>query len=113
MSEYDGFEGPQTNTLATFALVIGILALVSNGCCCIPYLNTISWIVPIVVEIAGVIVGILAINSAKQRGGEGMTLAKVGLGLSLGGVGVSLAFIILSVVFGVGLVALSAMSGGY
>ncbi len=112
MSEYDGFEAPQTNTLATFALVLGILAIVSNGCCCIPYLNTISWVVPILVEIAGVIVGILAVNAAKQRGGEGLGMAKTGLGLSLGGVGVSLAFIILSVVFGVGLVALSAL-GSY
>lgn len=104
MGGYPGYPQPQqtgTNGLAIASLSTGIIAFPFS---CIPFLGYAS----ILIAIAAIVMGIVAMKQTKQTGqqGRGMAIAGVVLG------GVYLALFVIGLIFGIAYVASNGFGSG-
>lgn len=94
---YDDPTPAGPNVLAIVSLVLGIVTILSTGCCCIPIVSMGEFLLLPILVIAAWITGILGFLRAEQAGGKGFAIG----GMALSAVGVIVAVLLYLFTMGV------------
>lgn len=89
------------NDVAMAALICGAVSMLSNVCCCIPFVNWFAWIVVVGAAIGAIVCGIIGFQKSKELNGIGKNESLVGIGLGTTVFVLGIVMMILAVVFGV------------